>query len=95
MSAIAVAWLQFTYSRWVMMRIHTPASDSRHSASEQPSIWGHVAQDAALDDREVVQPVEVGAGEAPLVEVPAPLEREGPHVVTPSSSATTSRNAAV
>ena len=37
-SATAMAWPQFTHSRWVMIRTHTPASDRRHSASAAPGM---------------------------------------------------------
>ncbi len=42
-SLTAAAWPQFTYSRWVMIRIQTPASDKRQSASLQPSKAGSEA----------------------------------------------------
>ena len=42
-SLTASAWAQLTYSRWVITRIHTPASDRRHNASAAPSMAGRFA----------------------------------------------------
>ena len=39
-SATAIAWPQLTHSRWVMIRIHTPASDSRQRLSATPGSGG-------------------------------------------------------
>ena len=70
-SPTAMAWPQLAYRRWVTMRIHTPASLSRHSASAAPATIGMSRNMRCSSTARRCSTSKSLVGQAPLVEVPA------------------------